>query len=107
MLNLRKYARQARLDEVGEKGQRAIVEARARVGGGGLAHEVARLYLERAGTLVVDGPTEDVTAPLVLADAELGLAPGAEEVGKGALAALVELRAVLGLGERDARLRDT
>lgn len=107
MLNLRKFARQARLDEVGEKGQRAIVEARVVVGASGLSHEVARLYLERAGALVTSEPTEDVIAPLVAVDASLGLAPGAEEVGKGALAALVELRAVLGLGERDARLRDT
>lgn len=105
-MNLRKYARQARLDEVGETGQRAIVEARFSFAATDLSHEVARLYLSRAGAVVV-GATEVVAAPLVEVDASLGLAPGAEEVGKGALAALVELRAVLGLGERDARLRDT
>ncbi len=107
MLNLRKYARQARLDEVGEKGQRAIVEARVVVDAGGLSHEVARLYLERAGATVVDREAEDEATSKAPIDAELGLVPGAEEVGKGALAALIELRAVLGLGERTARLRDT
>jgi hypothetical protein len=107
MLNLRKFARQARLDEVGEKGQRAIVEARFSVDAADLSHEVARLYLERAGALVIEGASLDPSAPPIEIHTELGLVQGAEEVGKGALAALIELRAVLGLGERTARLRDT
>jgi hypothetical protein len=106
-LNLRRFARQARLEEVGEAGQRAIVAARFVVGSGGLAYEVAGLYLERAGATVLAARRESENVVEVVSDASLALAPGAADVGSGALAALVELRAVLGLGARGARLRDT
>lgn len=107
MLNLRRFARQARLEEVGEAGQLAIVETRFVVGSGGLAHEVAGLYLERAGATVIAAAPESERVPEVVPEAAFVLASGADSVGNGAFAALIELRAVLGLGERGARLRDT
>jgi hypothetical protein len=45
----RRYARQMRLAEVGEDGQRRLAEAMAAVDGEGLKHEIATAYARRAG----------------------------------------------------------
>lgn len=44
-----RYARQLLLPEIGAIGQARIMDATANIDGDGLAHEVARRYVERAG----------------------------------------------------------
>ena len=87
-----RFLRQILLPEIGEDGQRAICAGSAPVLGPTLAHEVARLYAERAGF------AELTAAPEVL---ESGAPPewieteSAREVLAGARAALRGILAVL------------
>jgi hypothetical protein len=54
-----RFVRQILLPEIGEEGQRAIEAASAPVLGATLAHDVARLYAERAGfSRFVEAPAE-------------------------------------------------
>jgi hypothetical protein len=94
----RKYARQARLAEVGIEGQARIEGTTVSVHDGPpLAHEIAVLYLVRAGA------RPDGTHGIAVAcrDHDLALSAGPRDVAVGALAALVALRAILGVGSSD------
>lgn len=54
-----RFVRQILLPEIGEEGQKAIGSGTAHVLGPSLAHEVARLYAERAGfTHLAEAPGE-------------------------------------------------
>jgi hypothetical protein len=88
---LRRYARQMRLAEIGEQGQRRLSEAMAKVAGRGLKHEIATDYARRAGMggIVSGELDESYLAPSFL---EHG-APRA--VVAGSRAALAALRAAL------------
>jgi hypothetical protein len=91
MTDSRRYARQMRIAEIGESGQRRLAAATAAVSGETLAHGIATAYAERAGI-------EDIRAGIV--DPE-GLAPpflehpAARAVVAGARAALSAMRAAL------------
>jgi hypothetical protein len=95
----RKYARQARLAEVGIEGQARIEGTSVAVQDGpqdgpSLAHEMAVLYLVRAGAR----PDGTPGMAVVCRDYDLPLSAGPRDVAVGALAALVALRAILGVG---------
>jgi len=101
-VSARAHARQARLAEVGLEGQARIEASRVAVEGDADARQVAEEYLARAGAGAGRG------APTVTVRCErLALSPGPREVASGALAALVALRAALGLGGPEDRLRAT
>jgi sulfur-carrier protein adenylyltransferase/sulfurtransferase len=89
--DLRRYARQMRLAEVGDAGQRRLGDARAAVAGEGLKHEVATAYASRAGIggIVAGEVDESSLAPSFIEHA----APRA--VVAGSRAALAALRAAL------------
>lgn len=93
-MSARDYARQARLAEVGVEGQAKIASARVRVEGAAAARAVAEAYLERAGV----GTEEAAGVAFVVRCQSVALAPGPAEIASGSLAALVALRARLGLG---------
>jgi len=88
---LRRYARQMRLAEVGEAGQLRLGAATAAVDGEGLKHEIATAYARRAGVgIIVPGEVDDsYLAPSFLQHE----APRA--VVAGSRAALACLRAAL------------
>ncbi|HQY62103.1 MAG: hypothetical protein IPF92_02065 [Myxococcales bacterium] len=99
-MNSRSYVRQMTLPEVGTAGQERLAAARVTVpDDGSLAREIEARYLRGAGCTVAPGPASEVRP--------LGLSSGPEAVGQGALAALVALRAALGLGPPDDALDDT
>lgn len=99
-MNSRRYARQMTLPEVGLAGQARLTASRVAVpADGSLAREVEARYLRGAGCTVVPGEASALAA--------LGLARGPEAVGQGALAALVAVRAALGVGAPDDTLDDT
>ncbi len=101
-MSSRRFARQARLAEVGMEGQARIEGTSVTVQGGSpLAHEIAALYLARAGAAPADA-TKGVS--VVCGDHDLALTAGPQDVAIGALAALVALRVILGLGPPDAAL---
>ena len=101
-MSSRRFARQARLSEVGLEGQSRIEGASVTVEGGSpLAHEIAALYLARAGATPPDAAK---VVSVVCRDHALALTAGPQDVAIGALAALVALRAILGLGPVDAVL---
>lgn len=54
MIDRARFARQLSLPEVGERGQRALGESRARIEGDSRATDAATRYLERAGCTVSD-----------------------------------------------------
>ncbi len=91
MNELRRYARQMLLAEIGEEGQRRFGSASAAVTGDGLGHEIATAYARRAGIgQIVQGPVDEhALAPSFLQLA----APRA--VVAGSRAALAALRAAL------------
>jgi hypothetical protein len=89
----RRYTRQVRLAEIGERGQAALAGARPALGARGFAREVERNYLALAGTV-----PEDDGVPASVDVATLGLRHEASrEVGEGALRALAAMRAILGV----------
>ncbi len=99
-MNSRRYIRQMALPEVGLAGQARLSAACVAVpADDSLVREVEARYLRGAGCAVVPG---EAPAPR-----PLGLARGAEAVGQGALAALMAVRAVLGVGAPDDTLDDT
>ncbi|MBL9024916.1 MAG: hypothetical protein JNL21_22150 [Myxococcales bacterium] len=87
-----RFLRQILLPEIGEDGQRAIGSATAPVLGPTLAHEVARLYAERAGfaELALGPAALDAGAPAAWIETE-----AAREVLAGARAALRAIVAAL------------
>lgn len=94
-----RFARQIRLPEVGEAGQRAIASARIPLVETGLAGEIERRYLEAAGVTrfsEVSGPSSrarrELPSPIAAIDGPVG------EVARGAFRALESLHAVLALG---------
>ena len=91
MSEFRRYARQMRLAEVGEDGQRRLGDAMAAVAGEGLKHEIATAYARRAGIgRITNGEVDDAClAPSFLEHA----APRA--VVAGSRAALAVLREAL------------
>lgn len=91
-MDRRRFGRQLRLAEIGEAGQERLLAATVALGGAGLAREVERTYVERAGARTTEGSTEEVD----IASLELRHA-AARDVGEGALRALVAMRAILGL----------
>lgn len=99
----RRYARQLLLGEIGEAGQKRLLDARFRRGVGcdANAFVVAADYLERAGSkLATDGepvsiPDEEAVRRFAGADALV--APAAAIVG--AFAAVEQIKATLGCGE--------
>ena len=93
-----RFLRQILLSEVGERGQRAIGEAVAHVGGDSLAHEVATLYAEGAGFAGVAKGEIHIDRG---ASADLVHDETARQVLAGARAALVEIRRALSSGEGD------
>ena len=95
MSELRRYARQMLLAEIGEDGQRRVASATAAVTGEGLAHEVATSYASRAGIgILAPGDIDErALAPSFLEHA----APRA--VVAGSRASLAALRAALGAGK--------
>ena len=102
-MSSRRFARQARLSEVGSEGQARLESTRVVVTGGApLAHETAALYLARAGVGARAGSADGEGASVVCRDHGLGLRRGPHEVAMGALTALVALRSILGLGALDA-----
>jgi TusA-related sulfurtransferase len=60
---LQRFARQVVLPEVGEEGQRALLDASVLLAGSGAAFEIAKLYLEAAGVACVTA--EDARHDLV------------------------------------------
>jgi hypothetical protein len=88
---LRRYARQMLLAEIGEEGQRRLGSAVAAVSGEGLVHEIATSYARRAGVGNIAGGQIDESerAPSFLEHA----APRA--MVAGSRAALAALRAAL------------
>lgn|SRR5688572_21027909 len=96
-MDAERHLRQILLAEIGESGQRAIAESSAMVGGTSGAHDVARLYAERAGFRRV----EDSAAAL-----DPGIDDGAivtlaaRDVVAGARAALRAMIAAAGAGRR-------
>ena len=94
MSDLRRYARQMRLAELGEAGQRHLGDAMAAVAGEGLKHEVATAYARRAGigAIIAGDVDESCLAPSFIEHA----APRA--VVAGSRAALAALRAALFAG---------
>ena len=91
MSELRRYARQMLLAEVGAQGQHRLGAATAAVDGEGLQHEVATAYARRAGigSIVPGDVDESYLAPSFLVHA----APRA--VVAGSRAALASLRDAL------------
>lgn len=89
----RRYARQVLLPEIGEAGQRALLDGRART-----ESEIAALYLRRAGVTLGDGGVDVTVAPRpsapALAEAERFLA--------GAFGAVEAIKAIVGIGEPGA-----
>ena len=84
-----RFARQISLAGIGEEGQRRIERATARVPSRGLAGDIARAYVSRAGVGdVAEGPAE--MAPSFV------ITPAAREVAEGSLVALREIIAALG-----------
>ncbi len=84
-----RYTRQARLAEVGERGQQRLLGTRACVPEGGLAHEIEARYLAAAGVQVARAPRENGVALEV--DPEPGHVfadPAARAVAEGARRAL-------------------
>ena len=89
MSDFRRYARQMRLVEVGEEGQRRLGNAMAAVAGEGLKHEMATDYARRAGIggIAAGEVDESCLAPSFIEHA----APRAVVAGsRAALAALRE-----------------
>jgi len=99
----RRYARQLLLGEIGEAGQKRLLDARFRRGDGSDANAfaVAADYLERAGcTLGTEGEPvsiPDADAVRRFAGADAFVAPAAAIVG--AFAAVEQIKATLGCGE--------
>ena len=91
MSDFRRYARQMRLAEVGEEGQRRLGDALAAVDGEGLKHEMATAYARRAGVggIAAGEVDESCLAPSFIEHA----APRA--VVAGSRAALAALRDAL------------
>ena len=91
MSDFRRYARQMRLAEVGEDGQRRLGDAIAAVAGEGLKHEMATAYARRAGVggIVAGEIDESCLTPAFIEHA----APRA--VVAGSRAALAALRDAL------------
>jgi hypothetical protein len=87
----RRYARQMRLAEIGEHGQRRLVEAMAAVDGEGLKHQIATAYARRAGMggIVAGEVDESCLAPSFIEH------EGPRAVVAGSRAALSALRAAL------------
>ena len=110
-MSARTFARQARLAEVGVEGQARIEAARVTIVGAEPARAIAEAYVSRAGVgghgRGLGSGEEPGGAPVSVVCASLGLSEGPAAVGSGALAALVALRAVLGLGTPEDRLRTT
>lgn len=109
-MNSKAYIRQMSLVEVGLEGQARLSAARVSVpGGDALSSVIAARYLEGAGCTVVAGEVVggESGESEASARASLGLAHGPEAVAEGALAALVAVRAVLGLGAPGDMLDDT
>jgi hypothetical protein len=89
-MDAERYLRQIVLVEIGEAGQRALEASTAPVLGTSAAHEVARLYAERAGFGRLDEGPADLDAA---STGDVSLAtPAARDVLAGSRAAL---RAIL------------
>lgn len=96
-----RYTRQVRLAEVGEAGQARLLGARVGLRTTGVARSIERTYLSLAG-VTVDDDAPTLGGSDGWASAVEGLAvedPAVREVATGALAALVAMRAALGVGE--------
>jgi len=83
----RRHARQLLLPEIGEAGQRALLDARVSAGS-----DVAALYLERAGLQVARG----AEAPAATATPELA---EAARFLAGAFEAVETIKRVVGVGQ--------
>jgi hypothetical protein len=90
--DLSRWVRQTMLVEVGERGQRALSAADARVLGPTFAHEVAALYARGAG---FGSTSEGEIDAAVSAPSEIVETPEAAAVLAGARAALEEIRRAL------------
>ncbi len=97
----RRYSRQTRLAEIGERGQAKLCAATVAIQSSGFVRTIEHRYVCRAGMTVTEGaPTVSPAHVDRAADiASLGLRHGpAREVAEGALRALVAIRSVLGEG---------
>lgn len=91
-LDRRRFGRQIRLAEIAEAGQARLCGARAPLTSRGFARTIEERYLRGAGLEIADEGEARVEPET------LGLRhPAAAEVAEGALAALVAIRAVLGV----------
>jgi len=97
----RRYERQIRLADVGERGQAKLCAAKVAIGSQGFARTVEHRYVVSSGMSDTDAdPTVDPALVARVADVmPLGLrhAP-AREVAEGALRALAAIRIALGEG---------
>ena len=84
-MDAERYLRQILLAEIGESGQRAIAEAPAKLGGSSGAHDVARLYAERAGFRRFEASSGELEPGI---DEAAIVTPAAREVLAGVRAAL-------------------
>jgi len=103
-----RHGRQIRLPEIGEAGQARLVATRPRARTSAPnAHSVEVAYLEAAGVHVETSGAPDESDARALAAAldRLGVSdPAARGVAEGALAALMTMRAALGIeGAGEAR----
>lgn len=89
-----RFTRQIRLAEVGEAGQARLASARVRLATSGEARAIEERYLRAAGV----GLAEPPAAEPAFAAPSLGIRhPAAQVVADGAFAALVAMRAALGV----------
>lgn len=108
-----RYGRQTRLPEIGDAGQARLGSARPELRTTGGAQTIEAAYLRAAGVTVPGdraapgepspasaasaATAEDIEA-VVLREEALGLTdPAAREVARGALAALIAMREILGV----------
>jgi len=94
---VRRYVRQTRLAEIGDAGQARLAAHTVALGGDGFARWLEDRYLTQAGVMLRAPRGQGEAAPVDVG--ALGLThPAAREVAEGAIRALAELRAGLGIG---------